>query len=388
MSARAWYRGPTRGWHVRIYHHGHRTSEGPFGDEAEARAFADHLNGAHQAADGWQARPGAALPMDAMLRAWLAVHGALRSERTQATDRGRVDHLATFFGARDARTLTETDARRFAAAIMERRSSSVAEGCLSTLRRVLNLAVRDGLLDRNPVPQLAAIMRACAQRGAQEVHRPDAWTRDEVASLLQLAQKHEPHLYPALRFALETGARRGELLALRWEDIDWSRSRVHIRRAVRGPRGGTKAPKSGRGRFTPLTSGVITMLGRQLTEQREARRWRGLDEPEWVFPSPKGRPWAERNFARAWARLRERALARKVRPLPLHATRHTFITWGLEAGVPTKRLSEWVGSSPAVLESNYTHEMPDAKIDLSWLETGIPKGSEGIPTKEPSDASE
>jgi integrase len=255
--------------------------------------------------------------------------------------------LALFFGGRDARKLCESDARQFAARMMERQSASVAQGCLSTLRRILNLAVKSGLLERNPVPEVAEVMRACRNRGATEVTQPDAWTREEVAVLLELAQAHEPHLYPALRFALGTGARRGELLALRWEDIDWERRRVHFRRTAK-PRSGTKVPKSNRDRFTPLAPGIAEMLSRHLTEQRKQAKWHGRPEPEWVFASPTGKPWAERK--------------------KLHCTRHTFITWALEASVPSKRVSEWVGASVAVIEQHYKHVIPTIADDMGFLE--------------------
>jgi integrase len=276
--------------------------------------------------------------------------------------------LVLFFGSRDARKLCDSDIRHFAARMMEKRSASVAQGCLSTLRRILNLAVKSGLLERNPVPEIAEVMRACRNRGATEVTQPDAWTREEVAALLELAQAHEPHFYPALRFALATGARRGELLALRWEDIDLERRRVHFRRTAK-PRGGTKVPKSNRDRLTPLAPGIAEMLSRQLTEQRKAAKWHGRPEPEWVFASPKGRPWAERNFERTWYRLRDRAVGKKVRPLKLHCTRHTFITWALEAGVPAKRVAEWVGASVAVIEQHYKHVIPTIADDMGFLET-------------------
>ena len=113
------------------------------------------------------------------------------------------------------------------------RSAAVAEGCLSTLRRVLNLAVANGVLERNPVPRIHEIIQSSRKRGARESSGPKAWTREEVATLLDEAIRREPALYPALRFALATGARRGELLALQWEDIDFSNRRVQIRRTMR-----------------------------------------------------------------------------------------------------------------------------------------------------------
>jgi integrase len=90
-------------------------------------------------------------------------------------------------------------------------------------------------------------------------------------------------------------------------------------------------------------------------------------EPEWVFPSPMGLLYDERNFANAWRRVRARAQKAGVRPLKFHCTRHTFITWALEAGRPAKRVSEWVGASVAVLEKHYAHVLPQGEDDLSFV---------------------
>jgi integrase len=185
-----------------------------------------------------------------------------------------------------------------------------------------------------------------------------------VVKLLELAKRREPHLYPALRFALGTGVRRGELLALRWQDVDFDRGRVHIRRTLR-PSGGTKVPKSSRDRFVPLPSELLTLLRERRTAHRRATLM-GLPEQEWVFPSPRGKLWAERNFERMWYRLRRRAT--DVRPLKLHCTRHTYITWALEAGISPKRVAEWVGASIAVIERHYAHVIPTADDDLSFTE--------------------
>ena len=99
------------------------------------------------------------------------------------------------------------------------------------------------------------------------------------------------------------------------------------------------------------------------TWRPDVGRW----QPGWVFPAPRGGLWQERNFSRAWERLRRRAVENGVRPLPLHATRHTFATWAPEAGTPAKRVAEWIGCSLAVLERHYAHVLPTGDTDLGFL---------------------
>ena len=74
----------------------------------------------------------------------------------------------------------------------------------------------------------------------------------------------------------------------------------------------------------------------------------------------------ERNFSRMWERVRLKALPKGVRPLKFYYTRHTFITWALEAGTPVTRISEWVGASVKVIEDTYRHVLPQADADLSF----------------------
>ena len=58
-------------------------------------------------------------------------------------------------------------------------------------------------------------MQRVDRRVASEVRVVDAWSREEVETLLALAKQHEPRFEPLLRFLLSTGARRGEALGLR-----------------------------------------------------------------------------------------------------------------------------------------------------------------------------
>lgn len=384
MRPTVFYRRRGGGWRVRVQQGGTRIDRGGFGHDDAAReaaeAFAAELEAAWAAARRDADRTAAAgrpLPVDELVRDWLLTYGALRSERTRITDQGRVGHLARYFGGLDARALTLARVTAFASSITDSgRSSWVAIGCLSVLRRALNLAVKAGALEAHPVPELGDVIRQVRERGRSEVRRPDAWSKAEAAALVGVARRHAPEIAGALRFAFGTGARRGELLALRWEDVDFRGARVEIRRTVK-PRGGTKAPKSGRSRWTPLAPELVRLLA-ELLDRQTAATLEGLPEPEWVFRTPTGKAWQESNFSDHFRRVRRRALREAgVRPLPLHATRHSFITWALEAAVPVKRVSEWVGASVAVIERHYAHVLPREATDLGFVALDDSGGFEG-----------
>jgi integrase len=187
-----------------------------------------------------------------------------------------------------------------------------------------------------------------------------------VSVLLSLAHDHEPHVYPVVFAAFQTGARRGELLALRWEDIDFSARQIQIRRAL--VRGALKPPKSGQARRIAMAQDLAARLD-VLAETRHHRE--GITDPEWVFQAPMGGLWDEHNFARAWRRLRSKAAKNeelKVRPLPFHCARHTFASLALEAGRSIKWLADALGhADPAVTLRTYAHAMPAADEDLDFI---------------------
>ena len=92
---------------------------------------------------------------------------------------------------------------------------------------------------------------------------------------------------------------------------------------------------------------------------RRRAPWRRLSEPDsssfeqsaCPWPPPRGRTWRERNFSRVWERLQRRAAKEGVRPFPWHWTRHTHISWALEAGGSSSDVASWVGASLATIEA-------------------------------------
>ena len=160
----------------------------------------------------------------------------------------------------------------------------------------MNLAVRDELIVRSPANRLGELMRRVRRRVEAEVSHVASWTPGEVASLLAIAREDDRkegraagvlRFYPALLFLLSTGARRGEVLGLKWEDVDFERRRIHIRRAI--VRGAVTTPKSGRGRLVAMPPGLASVLFDLLAERRAQALRKGWPQaPEWVFCSEAG----------------------------------------------------------------------------------------------------
>jgi integrase len=356
----------SKGWYVFTYN-GNKQTERKANSKESAERIVSQINSEEQAADHWMV--GGALPCDEACRGWIKTHKAELSVSTEATNRSLIEnHVAPYFGSRDLRTITRDDIRAFAEERFEAElSAATITNALSVLRRVCSLHVDAGLLDINPATGCGDMVKRISRRYAgQGIREVDAWTRDEVATLLATAKAHEPYVYPVLLAALATGMRRGELLALRWEHIQPDGIRVRDSLV----RGRIKGPKSDKPRNVPLSPEIKNLL----EELRGSRRSReGLwAEPGIIFTTATGGTWDEHNFGRAWRRLRARCVDDQgkalVRPLSFHCCRHTFASWALDAGKSIVWLQHALGhASPETTLRRYSHWVKPEQEDMGFL---------------------
>jgi len=292
--------------------------------------------------------------------------------RFRETSLGIVEHhLIPFFGGRDLRSIREADLLDYIRVKLDAgQKPATIQNALSILRRVLNLAVREGLIQQNPANGVGRLIARVARSEASEVPQVQAWTREEAETLLRVAEEHEASFAPLLRFLLSTGARRGEALGLRWEDVNFERSRITILRAL--TKGVAVTPKSGRGRTILMPPTLASSLFDLLAQRRIQVLQRGWREvPPWVFCSEAGTPLDERNVTRSWDRVRRRAQKVGVRPLRLHDARHTFASLALDAGRSIRWVAEQLGhANPELTLRVYAHAMPVDEQDLAFADFG------------------
>ncbi|GAC1402047.1 MAG: hypothetical protein NVSMB64_01150 [Candidatus Velthaea sp.] len=169
--------------------------------------------------------------------------------------------------------------------------------------------------------------------------------------------------------AVGTGLRRGELLGLRWSDIDVDAGRLSVRRSVETVNGitRTKPPKTARSaRTISLPTFVVTVLRRCRAEQNERRLLLGLgrgttEDP--VFTRGDAAAWEPAAFSLAFARLVKRAKLRHVR---FHDLRHSFGTMALASGVDLKTVSNALGHSAISTTANvYLHAVESLERDAA-----------------------
>jgi integrase len=257
-------------------------------------------------------------------------------------------------GARPLQRLTPADLRALYRRLRDRGLSAATVALVhAVVVRALGDALADGMVRSNP----ARADRVAPKLGT----RPEAhvWTADQASAFL--AATSGDRLAALWRVALTTGLRRGELLGLRWDDLDLDAGTLTVRRTlgviagkvVEGP------PKTAAARRTiALDAGTVTAVRehrKQLVVERLAAgpAWAGDDR---VFCKVNGRPIHPNTIGHA---LNAAADAAKVPHVTVHGLRHTSATLSLHAGrVPVRVLSERLGhANVTVTLRTYAHAL-------------------------------
>ena len=285
-------------------------------------------------------------------------------------------YLAPHLGRVKLDKLRPLDLERMLTALLGAgKSPALVAYALRVLKMALRQAVMWGLVPRNVGD---AVRPPRVERKEMEV-----WTPGEVASFLEVAQAHR--LHALFHLAVMTGMRRGEVLGLKWSDIDWERKRLTVRHnlvEVRKEYGQTAVkgfldvgdPKTYASRRpVALSPGTLAVLEAQRERQGRERAALGeaYQDDGLVFASEVGTPTHPRNLERAYYVLRERAQVSKIR---FHDLRHTAASLMARKGVSIKAISEQLGHEDVAFTMRvYTHLYDEqrevAALDMSDLFT-------------------
>jgi len=224
--------------------------------------------------------------------------------------------------------------------------------CHRVLRKALKHAVKWQLLARNPAE--------AADPPRVEHREMTTLDEKEVVSLLKAVRGTRLELPVVL--AVTTGLRRGEMLGLRWRDIDFDRNLLAVRQSVEQTRSGLafKEPKTRRGkRVVALPNVTVEALRRHRTDQGKRRLQLGAayEDHGLVLTRLDGRPVAPAEISKDFARLVSK---KNIRRISLHNLRHTHATLLLRANVHPKVVSERLGHATiGITLDTYSHVLPD-----------------------------
>ena len=218
----------------------------------------------------------------------------------------------------------------------------------------------------------ARALRLIAQNPVEDVSRPrverqEIEVLDQAEAAALLAAARGTRLFPTVVVALGTGLRRGEILGLRWSDIDLDQATLSVVQSLEQTKAGLrfKTPKTKRSRRTiALSPSLVEELQAHRVKQAAARLALGMGKAQLVFTTIDGDPIQPDSVTKMFARLVERA---KVRPISLHALRHTHATDLLRAGVHPKIVSERLlgHASIAITMDTYSHAIPGLQQDAA-----------------------
>jgi integrase len=267
------------------------------------------------------------------------------------------NHLKPHLGHVQLAKLQPVDIQSMESSILE---SGLSARTVQHIHRVLHEALKHamkwGLIWRNPAEAVDV-----PKVQPTEIHTP------ETATILRLidSAKSTPY-YPAYHLMAFTGCRRGEILGLRWEDVDLDRSQISIVQRVKGQGIIFQPPKSSKSRrLIALDEVSVDVLRAHKVQQLEYRLQLGSVWAEYglVFPGRTGLPLDPPAFSRSWKNLVTKAGFQNIR---LHDLRHFHATLLLKEGTHPKVVQERLGhANISVTLDTYSHVVPSMQTEAA-----------------------
>lgn len=289
---------------------------------------------------------------------WLAGRRHTVEETTWEQYRGQIDNqIVPHMGAQRIDKLATPTIQAWLVRIKEagnRRgrhaggplSPKRANGALAVLRMALGDAAAAGIIPRNP----AASVRPVA---GDAIEYPE-WTEAHLDTFL--AAVGGTPLGPCFVLALLTGCRRGELLGLRWADVDWEGGILRLRQQNRELRGAPQIRpglKGKRARAVHVGDGTLEMLAAHQARQREQKMRVRLDwqEHDLLFPRDDGTPRNPSGVSHAFSDACRRAGLPHIK---LHMLRAINAGVSVAEGADPRTLADRLGHSrPSMTQDHY-----------------------------------
>ncbi len=325
---------------IREWHSGFRTKE-------EARNARDRILG--EVAKGTHVAPDKRTVGD-WLTTWLDSYAkpAVAPTTLQRYEAIVAQHLKPHVGGIALPKLTALAVDKAYQAGREKQlSETTLRQVHAVLHRALEVAVKKGLVGRNVADAVDA------PRPAKHQVQP----LDEAGTRVLVEATAGTPLGGPVALAVYTGCRRGELLALRWRDVDLEHGRLSVRESLEQTKVGLrfKPPKSGKARVVALPAAAVTLLRKHRAKSAELLLQLGkrLGEEDLVLSQVDGTPWPPDRLSKAFGDFLRR---RKLPLVRFHDLRHGHASHLLRQRVPLKVVSERLGHSTIGITADlYTH---------------------------------
>ena len=309
-----------------------------------------------------------------LLREWLEHASSSFSPRTVSTTRQYMETaIIPGIGGIPAAKLTAADLDRFYRQLLKHGAGhgpyapATIRRVHGIVRRALAQGVRWGWISHNP-----AVDASPPRVPIKDLTPP---TPELLVRLFGLAEETDPAFATFILLAASTGARRGELIALRWSDLDLDRGILRIERGIVLADGalieqGTKTHQS---RSVTLDPDTVTAIGEHRRRAEEVAHSAGAElAPEsFVFSHEVDgmAPWRPDSTSRAFRMLCDQAGVSGVR---LHDLRHYVATRLLASGIDVRTVAGRLGHrNPATTLNVYAHFVPEADEEAASALAGV-----------------
>ena len=191
------------------------------------------------------------------------------------------------------------------------------------------------------------------------------WNPEQVGIFLSFLREHR--LYALYFIALATGMRQGEILGLRWSDIDWQTKQFYVATSLSPGRELSEVKPANSKRNVSVSADVLAVLKQHRVNMLEEKLALGQEyvgnEDQLVFHSSIGTPLSARNVLRHFKAMQKKCGVPEIR---FHDLRHTSATLMLMKGIHPKVVSERLGhSSVKFTMEKYSHVLPNMQEEAA-----------------------
>ena len=263
---------------------------------------------------------------------------AIQHKKTWKEDTYKLDRqVIPAFGDYRLSSISARDISTFLTQQKERTTSTTANHYATLLKRMFNLAVKWGLLEKSSATSL--------DRFKEKPHRERYLTKEELPRFLKALDEQEDGLSKAaIKLLLFTGGRRGEITSLRYDQLKLNEKRLFL-----------PDTKNGRSRSIILNDRAIAVIKELMKNKDESP---GTKESDYLFPTKQGtkRPHIydlRTPFGKACD-------AAGISGLRVHDLRHSFATLALQGGASLYDVSKLLGHSDVSMTQRYAHMADDS----------------------------
>ena len=318
------------------------------------------------------------ITLDAYFEEWEKSRIGVIKDSSLKINRSKYNnHIKPVLGKTKIQKIEKREVVKLQQDLSKKLSASMTNGVIVVLKTVLNAAIDDEIIVKNPAANVKPLRTDDRPKASETIHR--ALTREEQQAFIR--ESKTEWLYEFFCFSLCTGMRLNEIMALKWRDIDYINNVIHVSKTVSWKEGGgieETLPKSDTSkRDIPMNDTIKKVLQMQRTKM-------SLVYGEIYAGKMDNNVFIGSNGAKAVAsatvsfsinsvlkRLRQQGI--EIERFTHHAFRDTFATRYIEEGGNMQTLQKILGhSSLAMTADLYTHVLPNTKQqEMKQIENGF-----------------